>query len=410
MIFKKPRNIQISHSFTIRINFIKNIPISFQPLISKFTMASDLPPTHRALVLETMEDGFHVQTVPTPQPGLGNAIIRIAAGGIISYHREVYNGGRSYNFPKPIVGGVSAIGRIAALGPDSTALELGQLVFVDCMIRSRDDPDDQFLSAIHEGMTPGSRKLIRDVWRDGTWAEYAKFPLENCFALDEERLCRGLGYKIPDLLYMCHLLVAYGGFRDIRLEPGETVIVAPATGGYGGAGVMTAVAMGARVIAVGRNEKELVRLKELVQKGSPHNAGIETVRLTGDEVADASAMKAFGPVDAVLDFSPPHAAKSSHLKNAILALRRGGRASLMGWNEAVAVSAPYIISRNITMKGKLMYEREDILHFIKMLERGLFPRGKNFVDTKVFKLEDWKEALDVGADHTGIGKFVAFTP
>lgn len=370
-------------------------------------MTSNLPAEHRALVLETIGDGFHVKTIPTPQPGAGSAIIHVTAAAIISYHREIYNGGRGYNFPKPIVGGISAIGRVAALGPDSTALTPGQLVYVDCVIHSRDNPDDLYLTAIHEGLTEGSKKLIRDVWRNGNWAEYAKVPLENCFALDETRLCGSLGYSVQDLLYMCHLLVAYGGLRDIKLEPGETVVVAPATGNYGGAGVMTAIAMGARVIAMGRNEKELARLKELVLKGSP-NARIETVKMTGDEMADAAALKAFGTIDAVLDFTPPQASKSPHVKSAIWALRRGGRVSLMGWNEAIM--APPVIGKDIKLKGKLMYERADIVQFIKMLEAGLFPRGANFVDTKVFQLEDWKEALDVAAEHTGVAKLVALTP
>ncbi|KAI1372024.1 putative quinone oxidoreductase [Hypoxylon crocopeplum] len=370
-------------------------------------MASTLPTEHRALVLDTLEDGFHVKKVTTPQPGLGNAIVRVDAAGVISYHREVYNGGRGYVFPKPIVGGASAIGRIAALGPDTVALKPGQLVYVDCVIHGRDDPDSLFLTAIHEGLTEGSKKLIKDVWRDGCFAEYAKVPLENCFALDEAQLCGSLGYSIPDLTYICHLLVPYGGLRDIRLEPGETVVVCPATGNYGGAGVQVAITMGARVIAMGRNEKELARLKEHVLKNSP-NAGIETVKMTGDEMADAATLKAFGAVDAVLDFTPPHASQSPHVKSAIWGLRRGGRVSLMGWNENVI--APPVIGRNISLKGKLMYEREDIVQFLKMLERGMFPRGKNLADTRAFKLEDWKEALDVGAEHTGIGKFVAFTP
>lgn len=45
----------------------------------------------------------------------------------------------------------------------------------------------------------------------------------------------------------------------------------PATGGLGGVGVMVAVAMGARVIAMGRNEKELERLREHVKRGTPNS-------------------------------------------------------------------------------------------------------------------------------------------
>jgi threonine dehydrogenase-like Zn-dependent dehydrogenase len=68
------------------------------------------------------------------------------------------------------------------------------------------------------------------------------------------------------------------------------------------------------------------------------------------------------------------------------------------------------IARNITMKGKLMYEREDIVLFIKMLERGMFPRGKFLVQTKAFKMEEWKEALDIAAEWMGIGRMIVIEP
>ncbi|KAF1850069.1 GroES-like protein [Cucurbitaria berberidis CBS 394.84] len=367
-------------------------------------MAFILPVQHLALQLESVEAGFQIKKLPTPQPGLGSAIIRIEAAGVLSYHRDVYNGGRHYSFPTPIVGGLSAIGRIAALGPDATALKEGQLIYVDCVIRARDEPDTLFLSAIHDSSAEGSKKLMRDVWRDGTFAEFARFPLENCIPLDEARLCGSLGYSISDLMYMSYLLVPFGGLRDIKLEPGETIVVSPATGGYGGAGVQVAIAMGARVIAMGRSEEKLARLKEHVLNGSP-NAQIETMKMTGDEATDLAILKAFGTIDAVLDFTPPQASKSLHLRSATSALRRNGRVSLMGFVEQPVV--PWtLVANNIAMKGKLMYERTDMIHFVKLLERGLFPRGKAFVDTKAFELNDWKAALDIAAEHTGIGKQV----
>lgn len=57
-----------------------------------------------------------------------------------------------------------------------------------------------------------------------------------------------------------------------------------------------------------------------------------------------------------------------------------------------------------------MYEREAILQFVKMLERGLFPQGEHFAETKIFQLDDWKEGFDEGAEHNGIGKCVVFAP
>lgn len=161
---------------------------------------------------------------------------------------------------------------MAALGSDATSLREGQLVYVDCVIRGRDDPSSLFLSAIHEGSSDGSRKLMRDLWRSGIFAEYARMPLENRIKLNEVRLCEELGYSVTDLIYLSHLLVSYGGFRSLGLEPGETVIISPATGGYGGAGVQVAVAMGARVIAIGRREVELERLKAHVLRGTLEQA------------------------------------------------------------------------------------------------------------------------------------------
>ncbi|KAK4546964.1 hypothetical protein LTR36_001696 [Oleoguttula mirabilis] len=371
-------------------------------------MAPDLPPQYRALVLDSIGAGFTVKTLPTPQPTFGSAVVQIVAAGALSYHREIYNGQRHYPLPTPMVGGYSAIGRIAALGPDATALQAGQLVFVDCVIRGRDDPSALYLLGISEGHSDGSKKLAREVWHDGTLAEFVKVPLDNCIPLDEARLCQTLGYSIEDLMYMGYLLVPYGGLRDIRVEPGDTVVVCPATGGFGGAGVLVAVAMGARVIAMGRNEQELERLQEHVHKGTPW-ACVETVKITGDEAIDTASLKAYGPVDAILDFTPPVAAKSTHLKSAVAALRYEGRVSLMGFVD-FSVSDMKIVGSNITLKGKLMYSREDMLQFVKMLEMGLLPKGKDLVDTRTFRLDEWEEAFDAAAQWTGVGRAVAFLP
>lgn len=115
------------------------------------------------------------------------------------------------------------------MGPDAVKLKPGDLVFIDCTIRARDS-DDIFLAAISQGFGEGSTKLMRDVWRDWTYAEYCRTPLESLTVLEEERLTKDLGYNLGQLMYCSTLLVPYGGLRDINLQAGETVIVAPATG------------------------------------------------------------------------------------------------------------------------------------------------------------------------------------
>ncbi|KAH8882083.1 GroES-like protein [Thozetella sp. PMI_491] len=371
-------------------------------------MAPSLPSQHRALVLESIEAGFQLKSVPMPRISGGSAIVRIEVCGTLSYFRDIYNGTLGYSFPTPIVGGISAIGRIAALGADATLLQAGQLVFVDCVIRARDDPSALFMTAIHDGESDSSRKLMREVWRDGTLAEFAKVPLENCIPLDETRLCHGLGYTVQDLMYISYLLVPYGGLRDIKLEPGETLAVSPATGGYGSAAVMVAIAMGARVIACGRNEAKLAKLKAHVMRGTP-GANIETVKMTGDEDTDTVAVGAFGKIDAGLELSPHAAANSTLFRSVVKAMRKNGRCSLMGVATDV-MPAWKVVSHNISLRGKLMYERDDMLQFVKMLERGMFPKGKDFVTTKAFSLENWKEGFDTAAEYIGVGQTVVFTP
>ena len=70
----------------------------------------------------------------------------------------------------------------------------------------------------------------------------------------------------------------------------------------------------------------------------------------------------------------------------------------------------HCVGRNITLKGKLMYERRDIVQMGKMLEWGLFPRTGPFVETASFGPDDWETALGRASKHAGIGRQVILRP
>ena len=375
------------------------------------TAQDDLPKTHRALVLTSRSEPLKVTTVPTPQPTPGSAIVRVLVANVISYMREVYNGTRPYTFPTPMVTGTSAIGRVVAIGPDATSLKPGQLIHIDSTIHGRDDPSAIMLSGIIDGHSEGSKRLMQGEWRDSTHAEYAKVPLENCNILNEERLlgkvdAGGLGYNVESLAYLSAMLVPFGGLNDIGVRPGETVIVAPATGSFGGAAVLVALAMGARVIAMGRNVETLEKIAKVSER-------VETVPISGNVEADTAALKKFGTIDAFFDISPPAAAKSTHIKSGILALRPSGRVSLMG---GIPEDAPFpyrfIMRRNVQLKGKWMYEREDINLMIKMVEAGLLKLGEKG-GIKVagkFGLDDWDNAFTCAAANNVMGALTVIVP
>ncbi|KUI58101.1 L-threonine 3-dehydrogenase [Cytospora mali] len=366
-------------------------------------MGSQLPnltKTHRALVLTSAKEPLDMEVL-TP----GSVIVRVLAAGVLSYSREVYNGKRNYPFPKPFVPGSSGIGRVAAAGADAALLQPGQLVFIDTFIRARDDDSSRMLSGLSEGLTEGSRKLMHGEWRDSTYAEYAKMPLENCYPLDEKRLLGspeegGLGYKVEDLVVTSSMLVAFGGLRDVNLKTGEKVVIAPATGKFGGSAVPVALAMGAReVVAMGRNQDALAHLRSL----SPR---VRTVTIEGDVDSETKVLREGGPADVFFDISPPGSAGSSHFKAGILSLGQNGRASLMGgqW-EDVTFPGRAVTSQNLQMKGKWMYEREDVKDLIKILESGLLkigPAGGMKV-MGMFSLDEFKAAFDTAAANNGLG-------
>jgi D-arabinose 1-dehydrogenase-like Zn-dependent alcohol dehydrogenase len=362
-----------------------------------------LPPTSRALVQHIYAEPLTVEQVPTPQPTPGSAIIKILSVGVVSYTRDVLNGNRKYPYPTPFTPGTSAIGRVAALGPDAVLLTVGQLVYIDCVIRGRDDSNAIILSGITEGGSEGSRKLMRGEWRNSTYAEYAKFPLENVHVLDEGRLSRELGYGVGQLTYLARGLVPYGGFKAINLQAGETVIIAPATGGFGGAAVAVALAMGARVIAMGRNVEALGRLKQLGDR-------VETVQMLGDVEKEMVALKKFGKIDAFFDISPPAAQNSTHIKSCILSLKTEGKVSLMGGLlEDVPIPHRFIMRENISLIGKWMYYRHDIPAYIKMVETGLV-KLDNINVAGEYPLEHWKEAFDKAAENEAYGEIVVMAP
>ena len=371
-----------------------------------------LPQSHRALVIKSRDQPLVVEDRPLPQLTSGSAIVRVLNVPLVSYSYDAWTGKRGLQFPTPMVPGSTCVGRVVAVGPDATTLKPGQLVYVHNFIAGRDNPDELSLFGFMSGFSSGSHSMVANEWRDGTLAEYSKVPLENCISLDETRLLGspdqgGLGYTLDDLAYLGFPLVPYGGLRDIDFRPGETIIITPATGQFGGAAVQTALAMGAAtVIAMGRNPDALTRVQSL------DPTRIKTLQITGDWETELKALKAFGPIDAFFDISPREAKDSSHYKSCISALRRNGRVSLMGGLGDLTIPGLAVVFGNLQLKGRWMWDREYIAGYVRLVHAGMFklgPRGGNEVTGK-FALEQWKEACDLAAEKARLGQVTLVVP
>ncbi|KAI4165531.1 MAG: hypothetical protein LQ342_000943 [Letrouitia transgressa] len=375
-------------------------------------MASE---THRALILTSTSTPASVENVPKPRATPGSAVVRIIVANVLPYARAIYSGNRDAPFPTPLVIGSTAIGRVDSVGPDASCLSQGQLVWVGCMIRARDDPNNSILFGYRTGPTEAGKKLIEGEWRDATYATYAKFakvPLENCYILNERRLMSsptdgGLGYSYDDLSFLSIHFLAYGGLRDLNVQAGETIIVAPATGSFGGAAVRVALALGARVIAAGRNLDKLKSIAEISDM-------VEIVQLKGDDVqADALKLMSFGVVDAFLDFSLPEAGNSTHIESCLTVLKIKGRAALMGGVRG-RVSIPYflIMFKSLQLRGNFMCERDHAWGLIKLCEQGLLKLGSSAMHSILGKypLEEYEKAFEVAGKTPGYGAQVLLAP
>jgi alcohol dehydrogenase len=125
------------------------------------------------------------------------------------------------------------------------------------------------------------------------------------------------------------------------------------------------------VVAPGRNEAVLDDLRRRF------GARLVPVRLTGDAAADTRAMQvaAPGPIDAVQDFLPP-SVSAAVARTAIMTLRQGGRAVLMGGvgmlgGEDLALPYPWIMRNLITLRGQWMYDTAAIPGLVGLVRGGL---------------------------------------
>ncbi|QUQ65958.1 alcohol dehydrogenase catalytic domain-containing protein [Kutzneria sp. CA-103260] len=346
----------------------------------------------KAAVLTEFGTPLTVREVPDPVLGTGEVLVDVVAAPVLPYTGEVVGGDRGYLLDLPVAIGAGAVGRVRAVGPDATRLAVGDWVFCDPTLRSRDDaltPDIMLQGWSARG--EGGLRLQRQ-YGNGSFAEQLLVPTENAVPLgpiDPADAGRWVAAAV-----VC--LVPYGGFLAAELQPGETVLVSGATGNFGSAGVAVAVAMGAaRVVAPGRDEKMLAELE------NRFGSRVRTVRLTGDEDSDREAMAAAGPIDVVLDLMPPSVGNGP-VRAAAMAVREFGRVVLMGGvQDDLALPYRWLMRNGITVRGQWMCPRWAPLRFIELVRAGLL--DLNQFDVTEFGLDDVHQALEHAAA-TG-GKF-----
>ena len=357
----------------------------------------------KAAVLNAFGSPLDIQTLPDPVLGTGEVIVDVVAAGVTSYADRVFDGSRNYLLELPVAPGPGGIGRVRATGPDATRLKPGDWVYCDSTVRSRDDiasPDQILIGWTHRN---AAGLGLHRHYHHGAFAEQMLLPTENVTPIGEIDPAEAGKWTA-----LGRLLVPFGGLLAGDLKAGETLVVNGATGGFGGAGVAVAAAMGAAcIVATGRNA---ATLEELEQRFGPR---VRTVQMSGDEEEDRRQIveAAAGPIDMVLDFLPREAS-ANMVRSAVLAVRLGGRVMLMGGLRGaegeIGLNYNWLMHNETTVRGVWMYRREAIPRMVQMVRNGLINLDQ--FDLAEFPLNQANEAVAHAAANPGPRQLTVLRP
>jgi alcohol dehydrogenase len=353
-----------------------------------------MPNTHKAWRLHAHND-LRFDTVETTRAAPDGVLVRIEAGMVLSYMDRVLSGAVPYSLPPmPFVPGTNAIGRVIATGDNVTHVQSGDRVFLSPHLRG-DVPDrepPQILIGLTATVTTDATLALQARWRDGVFAEIAHWPAACITPLSglEDR-------PATELIGLAKLIVPFGGLQRTGLRGGQTIIINGATGYFGSGAVMLAVAMGAsRVVAVGRKQAALERLREAF------GPRVIPAVVSGDPAIDLPIIRrsAGGGADVALDLLGAAKSTSTTLST-LRALKRGGRLVLMGSAEVpLELSFREMLANDWEVVGQFMYERTAPGQLATLAAEGLLDLKKIVVTS--FPLADFKRAVEVAALMQGL--------
>jgi alcohol dehydrogenase, propanol-preferring len=235
-----------------------------------------------------VEDGvLHIRDVPVPEPGDGDALIRITAAGVC--HSDLHLARGEWMGLPPLMNlGHEAIGIVEALGPGADRFA----AIGDRVILGLGGSGGGYWCGACKFCLQGQPRHCRESKGIiGTFAEY--------FCVWARSLV-----KIPDSLgdheapLACGGLTAYGAVKkvlDHRVLPGRPVAVVGAAGGLGHYAVQIAKTFGYQVVAVDVGQERLDFAKSL-------GADL-TLDATDAAAAVELVQREFGGVDASLVFA-----------------------------------------------------------------------------------------------------------
>ncbi len=364
---------------------------------------TSLPETMRAVVLTGhggLEKLDYRLDWPTPEPGPGDVIVKVGACGLNNtdintrtawYSKAVSDGitddGGKEGFDEadetdaswgsstitfPRIQGADVAGIIAAVGEGVNPDRIGERVMIDPWLLGLGDWMDT------------SRSLYFGSECDGGYADYTKVRTENAIKLESDLSDAELA------TFPCAYTTAENLVARTNLQPGETIVIAGASGGVGSGAIQLCRLRGANVIAIA----SLSKADHLLSLGANQVIDRNEANM---EAAITEAAK--GPVDVALDV-----VGGSGFMPLINALRQGGRYSSSGCiaGPMVDFDLRQLIYKDLQLTGATIVPPGTMKRLIGLIEQGLLKP----LLAETFALKDLGKAQEAFMAKKHVGNIV----
>jgi D-arabinose 1-dehydrogenase-like Zn-dependent alcohol dehydrogenase len=308
--------------------------------------------TMRAAVLLGWGEELRLEDVPRPEPGPGEALIRVRACAPDQFDVTIAAGRVPDAKTPPLLLGHEIAGDVVEVGPGVEAARPGDRVTVFiylvcgrcrfCLV-GRDTLCERFSGYV-------------GVHADGGYAEYAVVPGRNLVPIPAD-----LDYAAACIIPGAVAAAYHAIDRRLKVRPAETVLIVAAAGGVGVHAVQLAKLAGARVIATDVSAERLEQVRAL--------GADETVDVTSvDPVEATRAFTAGRGADKVLEL----VGTTESLDRSFRSLAPAGTMAIMGFQPGSELRADPVqfVQGEVVVTGSRSVSRQELRETIELVDRG----------------------------------------
>ena len=361
----------------------------------------------RAARLHEMHGSMVVEEVDVPTPGDEDVLVRVRSCGMVPNLVNVlriFAELRPTNPlpPLPAIFGLDPAGEIVQVGAHVKGLSVGDRVYLNPMRvcnTCRHCVKGDYIACAHYtfnayfGFTPKSKEMF-ERYRSGGYAEYMNAPAYSAVKLPDSM-------SYDEAARLGYIGTAYAGLRRAKVGPDSTVLINGASGTLGLGAVISALALGAKLVLGVARDKELL---EAVKAIAPHR--IEVMSTLDGPIDDwVRGHAGEEGVDVAIDCLPTGAPFEQFLTGLDLVRRGGTMVNVGGVLAAVPIVIADMMAKGVTLIGSTWFDPWQAREMVALAKSGLLDFA--IFEHKVFDLEQIEKAMSsMSARRGGFNNFV----